>query len=270
MIIPLTRKRFAIIVSHPIQYYAPLYQRLASRDDLLVKVFFTWHSGQTAVEDRGFKMPIAWDIPLTEGYDFELVPNLSSEPGTHHFRGLRNPSLVEQVKAWGPDAIQVTGWAWQSHLLALRAFSRIGTPTLFRGDSHLLDARKQGARWRIKRAILKRVFSWPTGFLVVGAANRLYYETFGVKANRLFRCPHSIDVTRFAKPADRHEQEARIWRRDLQIPDDKCVLLFSGKFEHKKQPIELMRTVQSVLNSSCLLIMVGGGELGAAGECARG
>ena len=134
---------------------------------------------------------------------------------------------------------------------------------LERGNSHLLDARKKGARWRIKRAILKRVFSWPTGFLVAGAANRLYYETFGVKANRLFRCPHSIDVIRFAKPADRHEQEADISRRDLRIPDDKCVLLFSGKFEHKKQPIELMRTVQSVFNSSCLLIMVGGGELSA-------
>ena len=195
-IIPLTRKRLAIIVSHPIQYHAPLYQRLASRDDLVVKVFFTWHSGQTAVEDRGFRMPIAWDIRLTEGYDFELVPNISSEPGTHHFRGLRNPSLVERVKAWNPDAIQVTGSNWQSHFLALRAFSKMGTPSLFRGNSHLLDARKKGVRWRIKRAILKRVFSWPTGFLVVGAANRHYYETFGVKANRLFRCPHSIDVAR--------------------------------------------------------------------------
>jgi glycosyltransferase involved in cell wall biosynthesis len=259
----LTKKRLAIIVSHPIQYYAPLHQRLASRDDLLVKVFFTWHSGQTAVEDRGFKIPVAWDIPLTEGYDFELVPNLSSEPGTHHFRGLRNPSLVKQVKAWRPDAVQVTGWAWQSHLLALRAFSKMGTPILFRGDSHLLDARQQGARWRFKRAILKRVFSWPAGFLVVGTANRLYYETFGVQANRLFRCPHSIDVIRFAEPADRHEQEARAWRRELQIPDDKCVLLFAGKFEHRKRPMELMRTVQSALDSNCLLIMVGGGELGA-------
>ncbi len=259
----LTRKRLAIIVSHPIQYYAPLYQRLARRGDLSVKVFFTWHSGQTSVEDPGFKVSMAWDIPLTEGYRFELVPNLSSDPGTHHFRGLRNPSLVERVEAWGPDAVQITGWAWQSHLLAMHAFSKMGTPSLFRGDSHLLDAGQQGARWRFKRAVLKRVFSWPTGFLVVGAANRLYYETFGVKADRLFPCPHSIEVTRFAEPADRHEQEARLWRRQLGIPDDKCVLLFAGKFEDRKRPIDLMRTVLSVADPSHLLVMVGGGELGA-------
>ena len=61
--------RLAIIVSHPIQYYAPLHQRLARRSDLIVKVFFTWHSGERAVHDLGFVRPIAWDIPFTEGYD---------------------------------------------------------------------------------------------------------------------------------------------------------------------------------------------------------
>src|SRR5262249_22160050 len=156
------------IVSHPIQYYAPLYQRLAQRKDLAIKVFFTWHAGQAAVEDRGFKTRVTWDIPLSEGYEFELVPNVSSEPGTHRFLGLRNPSLVERVASWRPDVVHVTGWAWLSHLLALRAFNRKGIPTLFRGDSHLLDCRRRGPRWWIKHGLLKRVFSWPTGFLVVG------------------------------------------------------------------------------------------------------
>ena len=41
--------------------------------------------------------PVAWDIPLTEGYEFELVPNVSSNPGTDRFSDLRNPSLVKLV-----------------------------------------------------------------------------------------------------------------------------------------------------------------------------
>jgi len=97
------KKRLAIIVSHPVQYYAPLYQRLARRTDLEIKVFFTWHAGQAAVEDHEFKTPVAWDIPLTEGYEFELVPNISSKPGTDRFWGLRNPSLVQLVTAWLPE-----------------------------------------------------------------------------------------------------------------------------------------------------------------------
>ena len=52
-------------------------------------------------------------------------------------------------------------------------------------------------------------------------------------------------------------------RRQLEISDDKCVLLFAGKFERKKQPVELMRAVQAVSNPNLVLIMVGSGELGA-------
>jgi len=255
------RIRLAIIVSHPIQYYAPLYQRLARRDDLLIKVFFTWHDGHTAIADRGFRTPLVWDIPLTQGYEFQRVPNVSFDPGTHHFFGLRNPTLVDRVKAWNPDVVHITGWAWLSHLRAIWAFHKLGTQVLFRGDSHLLDGIPNGASWQLKRAFLKRVFSWPSGFLVVGQANRAYYEAFDVAPDRLISCTHSIDVARFAQPTDRYEDEARLWRRQLNISDDRRVLLFAGKFEHKKRPVELMRTVQALSDPSLLLIMVGSGEL---------
>jgi len=255
------KKRLAIIVSHPIQYYVPLYQRLAQRSDITIKVFFTWHAARTAVEDRGFRTPVAWDIPLTEGYEFELVPNVSSRPGTHHFLGLRNPSLVDRVFSWRPDVVHITGWSGLSHCLALRAFRKMGIPTLFRGDSHLLDHGRRGPRWWIKRALLKLVYSWPAGFLVVGAANRAYYEAFGVEQNRLFPCPHSVDVSRFINSAHTFEQQAAQWRRQLGITTDKCVLVFAGKFEPKKQPLELMRAVLALNSPDLVLLMIGGGEL---------
>jgi glycosyltransferase involved in cell wall biosynthesis len=254
-------KRLAIVVSHPIQYYAPLYQRLARRDDVAIKVFFTWHDGGVPVEDRGFKVAIAWDVPLSSGYEFELVPNTASDPGTHHFFGLRNPSLIERVTAWRPDIVHMTGWAWHSHLLALRAFKKQGIPTLFRGDSHLLDSPQTGPRWWGKHAMLRQVFSWPAGFLVTGTANRAYYEAFGVESHRLHLCTHSIDVARFAEPAQVYEQEAARWRQQLGIERDQCVLLFAGKFERKKQPLELMRAVRATTDAKLVLVMVGGGEL---------
>lgn len=253
--------RLAIIVSHPIQYYAPLHQRLANRSDLTLKVFFTWHSAEAAVHDHGFGRRVAWDIPLIEGYEFELVPNIAVDPGTHHFLGLRNPALVGRVRAWSPDVVHITGWAWHSNFAALRAFAKHGIPTLFRGDSHLLDAASKGPRWWIKRAVLRHIFTWPTAFLVAGGANRAYYEAFGVSADRLFPCPHSIDVGRFAEPADEFEQRAAEWRQQLGIDSNSCVLLFAGKLERKKRPIELMRAVQELADRDCVLVLVGNGEL---------
>src|SRR4029077_9719598 len=122
--------RLALVVSHPIQYYAPLHQRLAKRDDIEIKVFFTWHAATEAVVDPGFGQAFAWDIPLTEGYDYELVPNTAHDPGTHHFFGLRNPSLVGRVLQWMPHIVHITGWAWASHLSALRRFHGLCVPTI--------------------------------------------------------------------------------------------------------------------------------------------
>lgn len=254
-------KRLALVVSHPIQYSVPLYQRLAQRDDVRIKVFFTWHAGAEPVEDRGFGTQVAWDIPLTEGYEFEMVRNISSDPGTHHFLGLRNPSLMQRIMQWGPDVVHVTGWAWLSHLRVMYELRKHSIPILFRGDSHLLDARISGPRWWIKRAVLRRVFSWPAGFLVVGAANRFYFERFGVESARLFPCPHSIDVARFAEPAEALEQQAAHLRQELGISAAQKVVLYAGKFERRKRPVDLMRAVQQLADPKLVLVLVGGGEL---------
>lgn len=251
-------RRLAFIVSHPIQYYVPLYQNLAARGDVEIKVFFTWHAASEAVVDRGFQQPVAWDIPLTQGYDHELVANPARDPGTHHFWGLRNPSLVRRVLAWKPNAVHVTGWAWASHLAALYAFHRLRVPILFRGDSHLLDGRQN---WPIKKAVLSMIYSWPDAFLVTGKANWYYYKAFGVNDERLFPCPHSIDVARFAEPDAQYEFEAKKWREALGIDPDSLVILFAGKFEPKKNPLALVEAVIGRNDGRIVLVMVGSGEL---------
>lgn len=253
--------RLAVIVSHPIQYYVPLYQRLARRADVDIKVFFTWHGGERAVLDHGFKREVAWDVNLTDGYEYEVVPNVARVPGTHHFRGLQNPSLTARVLAWQPAAVHLTGYAFDSHWRTLRALSRAKIPVLFRGDSHLLDG-ASGVKWLGKRALLAWIYRWPAAFLYVGQANRAYYERFGVPEAKLHYCPHSIEVSRFAEPAAQWEAEAAAWRAELGITAAQRVLLFAGKFEDKKQPLALMQAFLQAEARDWVLVMVGDGVLG--------
>ena len=257
---PLKATRLAIIVSHPIQYCVPLYRRLAARKDIQLRVFFTWHAGERPQHDRGFGREVSWDIPLMEGYEYELVPNISRSPGTHHFWGIRNPDLVRRVMDWRPDAVHITGYSFAGHLRAIRGLSRRGIPVLFRGDSHLLNDKRRGLRWILKRFLLGRIYRDVRAFLYVGKHNYDYYRAFGVPKSRLFYCPHSIDVDRFAEPNDELEKKARQWREELRIPESAKVLLFAGKFEPIKRPIELMRAI-SRTESNVILLMVGNGEL---------
>jgi glycosyltransferase involved in cell wall biosynthesis len=257
-------KRIAFIVSHPIQYYVPLYRRLAARSDVQIKVFFTWHSGESAQLDQGFKKAVAWDIPLTDGYEFEVVPNIARRPGSHHFWGLRNPSLVQRVMTWQPDAVHLTTYAHCSHLLAMRTLANRGVPVLFRGDSHLLDGRLSGPRWWLKRSFLQAIYRWPSAFPYVGQANRDYYRAFGVPESKLFYCPHSIEVERFAEPEAELERQAEDWREEIGVGSGQKVLLFAGKFEDKKRPVPLMQAFLKYAPAKTVLVLVGDGEHGDA------
>ena len=255
------RRRLAIIVSHPVQYYVPLYKLLNKREDIDLHVFFTWHCGSAPVLDPGFGKYVKWDIPLTDGFSHSLVPNTSRRPGTDRFFGLINQSLFNEVVAWRPDVVYVTGWAWWSHLVAIVRLANRGTSVLFRGDSHLMDKPQRGLPWLLKYQLLKWIYKHPALFLYTGQANKRYYEAFGVGDSRLVYCPHSIDVNHFSVNSAQLEAKAADWRRNLRIPKSARVALFAGKFEPKKRPIELMRAFLNAAIPDTYLILVGSGEL---------
>src|SRR5690242_286009 len=126
-------RRLAIITTHPIQYNAPLFALLHARKVIEIKVFYTW--GESVLHkkyDPGFGKVIEWDIPLLEGYPFEFLENVSVEKGSHHFKGIDNPFIISSVEKFNPDAILVYGWAFKSHLEAMRYFKK-RIPVLFRG-----------------------------------------------------------------------------------------------------------------------------------------
>jgi glycosyltransferase involved in cell wall biosynthesis len=258
--VPGVKPRLAFVVSHPIQYYVPLYQQLAQHDELEIRVFFTCHDGSQAAWDSGFRQPIEWDLPLREGYEFEAVPNTARDPGAHHFWGIQNPELLRRVLAWQPTAVHLTGYAFASHLSLLRGLHRRGIPVLFRGDSHLLS---RAPAWKrlAKQIVLRRIFKYPSIFLDVGLRNRQYYQQYGVEPERLVHCPHSIDVDRFRASDKRSEAEAGRWRMELGIAPDALVALFVGKFEEKKQPLALMRALAHRPERDLVCVLVGGGEL---------
>lgn len=257
----MNRLRLAIVSTHPIQYYAPIFQTLARSATLAPRVFYTWsQTATTAVADPGFGRPITWDIPLLEGYDHEFVLNTAARPGTDHFQGLRNPGLIKAIESWGAAAVLVFGWSSHSHLQALRHFKgRI--PVFFRGDSTLLD-RTRWWRAAARRVALRWVYRHIDVAIAVGSNNRDYYRWCGVPADRIALAPHAIDTQRFADPSGAHTLRATQWRHELGIPAGSRVILFAGKFQPKKDPLSLLAAFTRCAQPGHL-VFVGNGELEA-------
>ncbi|HUI62655.1 MAG TPA: glycosyltransferase family 4 protein [Steroidobacteraceae bacterium] len=234
------RLRLAIISTHPIQYYAPLFSELERSRCVQPRVFFTWSQSQAgAVHDPGFAREVRWDIPLLEGYEHEFVPNISAQPGTESFFGIRNPGLIHAIKRWNADAVLVFGWNLASHLQALRYFKG-RLPVFFRGDSTLLDARG-ACRTAARRVFLRWVYRHIDVALAVGSNNRDYFHWCGVPEERIVVAPHAIDIRRFSDPDGRHQARAASWRAELGIAPGSRAVLFAGKLLRTKDPMLLLR-----------------------------
>lgn len=251
-------RRLAIIATHPIQYNAPLFRMLANREPLDIHVFYGWDGATSTAYDPGFGEEIHWDVPLLDGYDYTLVPNTSSDPGSHHFRGLVNPTLIPKVESWEPDALLLFGWAYQSHLRALLHFSG-DVPVFFRGDSTLLDE-QGGGRTLLRRLFLRWVYWHVDVALYVGQNNRAYFEAHGLDDEELAWVPHAIENRRFME-ASNADQKALEWRREIGIPDDAVVILFAGKFESKKAPDTLIEAFLACNRENAHLALVGSGPM---------
>jgi glycosyltransferase involved in cell wall biosynthesis len=253
-------KKLAIITSHPIQYNAPLFKMLAGNGIIRIKVFYTWgRGGMDNKTDPGFGQIVQWNIPLLEGYEHCFADNKSTDPGTHHFKGIVNPTLIGEIESWQPDAILVFGWSFHSHLKCIRHFHD-KIPVLFRGDSTQLDE-TPGLKEQIRRMFLKWVYRHIDRAIFVGENNRQYFLAHGLKEEQLIYAPHAIDNDRFAEPAKDYEQQAAEIRRNAGIEEDDLVLLFAGKLEQKKNPLFLVKLLNSFPGERLKVLFVGSGAM---------
>jgi glycosyltransferase involved in cell wall biosynthesis len=247
-------KRLAIISTHPIQYYAPVFQLL--QDQVELKVFYSGGESLIAKFDHGFKKKIEWDIPLLQGYAFEFLINTAKEVGSHHFKGVKTPTGIEQINKFKPDAILVYGWAYESHLAILKYFKG-KIPVYFRGDSTVLN-RKTGLKSYLKKLYLKNIYTNVDAAFYVGTANKAYYEYCGLKSNQLIFAPHAIDNQRFS--SDRATDALAI-RESLGLTPDDLLILFAGKFEKVKNPLLLLSAFNEIETQRIHLLFVGNGSL---------
>ena len=260
--------RLAILLSHPTQYYSPWFRWLRAHTDLEFRVFYLWQFGVTVQRDHQFGASFQWDVDLLSGYDHEFVPNVARDPGTHHFGGLRNPTLTARLAAWRPTALVCFGYKWASVLRAI-VWARLNrVPLIFRGDSHFLGRGRPPLPTRLALRLLYAQFA---AFLPVGAANADYFRALGVPQKKLFFAPHSINDELFDPTVAAHRNGAAALRAQLGLPTTTRIVLFAGKLVPAKQPRELLDAFLALHPPNTALVFVGEGpEKSALIERAHG
>ncbi|MEO1998946.1 MAG: glycosyltransferase family 4 protein, partial [Planctomycetaceae bacterium] len=239
--------------SHPIQYQVPVFQELARMPSLELTVFYAQIPDQAA-QGAGFGVSFEWDIPLLDGYDYELMEN-QSRKSRLDFGGCDTPGIGRRLRSGQFDAVVVNGWVVKTCLQALWACRRSGIPCIVRGEANDLRARAAWKRWL--QARLVRQYA---AHLYIGQASRRFYQCRGISDSKLFFAPYCIDNDRFAQSLEWSEDDCR---DTFNLPNDTTVFMFCGKLEAKKHPTDLIRAAgQAVSRGANLrLLIVGDGVL---------
>lgn len=251
------RVRTAIVATHPIQNQAPWFRALAREPELDVRVYF----GMVPDADQqgiGFGVPFEWDVPLLDGYDYEVLRNVARRPGIAAFGGCDAPGIAGALRAWHPQVAVLTGWHSKMLIQAWWACVRQGVRRVVRGESNALHARPA---W--KRAAHRLWLSGFDRFLAIGAANRDFYLQAGVPAALIHDCPYGVDNARFEAAAAAQRARRGEWRRRWSIPDGATCFLFCGKLVAKKRPLDLLRALGRAVRAGAPahVLVVGDGEL---------
>jgi glycosyltransferase involved in cell wall biosynthesis len=228
----------AYLVSHPIQYQAPLLHRISREPNIDLTVFFCSDLSVGEYQDGGFGIPVRWDVPLLEGYRYEFLPAIGGTRKLSFWRPF-NYGLAKRLGGRF-DVLWVHGWGCWSHLWAIRTCKHLGIKVMLRGESSLHLEPADSARATMRRKVLKGLINRADALLAIGTMNREFYLSYGADPRRIYMMPYAVDNLLFqARAAEAAVEQERL-RETLGLEPRRPVILFASKMTEKKRAGDLL------------------------------
>lgn len=267
------RYRLAVVNTHPIQYFAPLYRRIAESSEIDITVYYCSRQSVTAhAVDEGFGRPVVWDVPLLHGYRHGFLANLWGEIGAERgFFGLINPGIVLELFRGRYDALWVHGHYPFTHLLAILAAKLAGVRVFMRSETHLV-LQRSGLKRVLRGPLMKLLYRMCDACLYIGSRNRDFYRHHGVPEEKLFFVPYTVDNEFFASLVAASAPERSRLKAELGIAAGVPVILFASKLIPRKRAGDLLAAYARLRAQgidAALVIIGSGSEYAQLKEDAR-
>lgn len=256
------KTRVAVINTHPIQYFAPLYAYLGASPDIEITALYLSDFSLRGAVDRGFGQKVAWDVDLLAGYPHRFVGRRWREIEPFGLRATFVPEVFDAVRRGGFDAVWINGHVVAANFIAMAAARACGLPVLMRCETHLGLA-VSALKGALRRPLLSRLFALCDGFLAIGSANRDFYRAMGVAAEKISLMPYAIDNARFLRDADLSPQQRMAARARHGLSPERPVVLYVSKLQKRKHPDDLICAARKLAAEGLdfQLAIAGSGEM---------
>jgi glycosyltransferase involved in cell wall biosynthesis len=234
------RYKIAYLVSHPIQYQAPLLRFISTQPDFDLTVFFRSDHSIGDFYDDGFDKTIHWDVSLLDGYRHEFLPALGRTDRLGLLRPI-NYGIVRRLWAGQFDALWVHGYVPWFNWIAMAAARAAGIRTMVRDEASSLSKSRSTLKTILKRHLFFRLLNRATdAFLAIGTLNGNYYIENGIPREKIFSSPYCVDNWYFRNLAEAALADKERLRSELGLLPGRPVILYASKLQRRKRADDLL------------------------------
>jgi glycosyltransferase involved in cell wall biosynthesis len=265
---PRRRIRLAYLVSHPIQYQAPLLRRIAQEPDIDLTVFFGSDYSVRGYKDEDFGVEVKWDVPLLEGYRSEFLPLLRDAENVSITRPM-NYGIYSRLRGGTAeekfDALWVHGYATVNAMHGILAAKMLGIPVLLRAEPWLKDRPRGWTRLAVKRSFFAALRRLVTVALPIGTLNTAYWRKYLGEDFPLFLMPYAVDNAYFQQRSAHATATRAQLQAEFDLAPSRPVILFASKLQTRKLCMDLVEAYAQLSPDGAsephpYLLIVGDGE----------
>lgn len=268
--------RLAYLVTHPIQYQAPLLRQVAAQPDIELMAFFASDFSVRSFHDVDFGRAIEWDVPLLDGYAHEVLPQRGRPFQAGEAPNFWRPwgkGLARYLREGRFDALWIHGYHRAAHWQAMLAAKRLGLRVMVRDEATPVSAARSGAKQAIKRGVFLGLDRLVDAWLAIGSLNAAFYRGQGIAETKIFSVPYAVDNAYFQARIAEAAPQRETLRNGLGLEPGRPIVLFAGKLIDRKRPFDLLEAWQQIRDEPATrrphLLFAGDGPLRSALE-ARG
>jgi glycosyltransferase involved in cell wall biosynthesis len=266
--VPKRKVRVAYLVSHPIQYQAPLLRRISQEPDIELTVLFASNFSVHQYVDKGFGVDVKWDVPLVDGYDHEFLPVIWDKRrtgrATQFNYGIFSRLLGNKRQA-GFDVLWVHGYSTLNALQGMLVAKMLGIPVLLRAESRLTLTEKTGLKSDAKTLFFDLLRHFVDGVLPIGSSNAAYWRHYLGEGVPQFLMPYAVDNDYFQKQCREASSKRNDLLKQLNLDESRPIILFASKLQNRKHCGDLLEAYLKLspgkgLEPEPYLVIVGDGE----------
>jgi glycosyltransferase involved in cell wall biosynthesis len=255
--------KLAAFSTHPIQYLVPIYRKLSETTGIDLKVFYASDRSVRGLIDKGFGIPVKWDIPMLQGYDYKFLGGKTLFNRVHGVFNNDRPDVSSVFQGNSFDAVLIPGYAESFYVRAMLAAKKFGIPIMLRSEGSDLPKPGRGiVKQLVRKRFLTSLYRNVGAFLAIGKIATEHFQAHGVPSRKIFLSPYCVDSELLEDQKLKYNLDRNKTRTELGFDDNDFVFLFSGKIIKRKSPLLIVDALSLLpKNRACGLIVMGDGEL---------